>query len=147
MNIDQLEKETFEIVDDFLKSILNKPDSFFSWKSKGQPAYRAFEILKNHNLVTFRAKGSDTSVLDISDNGINVLKIGGIEKYFESINKKSEKKEILENQNLRLQNEKLQNDLIEFPKIKSQRNWLFFIAIVEALAILTGIVLQATTKS
>jgi hypothetical protein len=55
-------------------------------------------------------------------------------------------KENLELQKLRSENEKLVNDLIEFPKIKSQRKWLFIIAIIELLAIIIGLILQSKGK-
>ena len=82
--------------------------------------------------------------------GITFIDNGGY-KTFELINKRTSEaqieKENLELQKLRSENEKLVNDLVEFPKIKSQRKWLFIIAIVELLAIVVGLILQSKGKS
>ena len=58
-----------------------------------------------------------------------------------------EERENLDLENLRSQNALLQSQLVDFPKIKSNRNAFFIIAVIELLVIIAGIILQLKGKS
>lgn len=58
-----------------------------------------------------------------------------------------EERENLDLENLRSQNALLLSQLVDFPKIKSNRNALFIIAMIELLVIIAGIILQLKGKS
>lgn len=108
----------------------------------------AKNILVDNGLISFQMGYVTTdSAIDINENGLSVLDAGGIEMFLSKKKNTSQEKENLELQKLRSENEVLVNELIEFPKIKTQRNWLFIIAAIELLAILIGLILQWKGKS
>ena len=142
------EEKAFIVIDTFLTELTTSDKGgWFNTYGKPTEYFLAKELMDKYRLITYRAPGSKTSIVDIGDNGLTIIKAGGIKKYLLSINEKMEEKENLELQRLRLENEKLVNDLVDFPKIKSQRNWLFIIAVIELLAILIELILQLKVKS
>lgn len=142
------EEKAFVVIDNFLKELTSSnKGGWFNTYGKPTEYLLAKELMDKHRLITYRNPGNKMSIVDMGDNGLTIIKHGGIKKYLLSINQKSEEKENLELQRLRLENEKLVNDLVDFPKIKSQRNWLLIIAVVELLAILIGLILQLKGKS
>lgn len=141
------EEKAFVVIDNFLNELTSSSKGgWFNTYGKPTEYFLAKELMDKYRLITYRNLGSKMSIVDIGDNGLTIIKTGGIKKYLLSNNQKSEEKENLELQRLRLENEKLVNELVDFPKVKSQRNWLFVIAAVELLAILIGLILQLKGK-
>lgn len=144
----QQEEKAFVIIDNFLHELTSSnKGGWFNTYGKPTEYFLAKELMDKYRLITYRNPLSKMSKVDIGEKGLTIIKAGGIKKYLLSNNHKSEEKETLELQRLRLENDKLVNDLIDFPNVKSQRNWLFVIAAVELLAILIGLILQLKGKS
>jgi hypothetical protein len=96
------EEKAFVVVDKFLNDLTTSDKrSWFNTYAKPTEYFLAKELMDKYHLITYRAPGSKTSIVDIGDNGLRIIKAGGIKKYLQSINEKSEEKENLELQQLR----------------------------------------------
>ena len=117
----ELEIKAFKIVDDFLKKLEEgDPIPFYTF---GQPKeYKiAEQLFKEHDLIQSRNPSNINSIVDITRNGLEVIKIGGIERYLTIIKEQDEikqSKEILEYEKLRNELELIKNQLNDYSKTK-----------------------------
>ncbi|MBS1656333.1 MAG: hypothetical protein JSU05_15880 [Bacteroidetes bacterium] len=90
----ELEEKAFIIVDSFLNDLsLSKNNGFFSTYGKPNEFFLAKEIMDKYQLISYRNPGSKTSIVDISQNGLIILRSGGIKKYLSDSMHESEERE------------------------------------------------------
>lgn len=91
-----------------------------------------------HRLITYRNPGSKTSIVDIGNNGLSIIKAGGIKKYLLSINQKSEEKERLEYEKINAEIIDIRNRIFDYESTKRRTIRSEWIAIVSvAIALIT----------
>ena len=137
-----IELKSFKLIDSFLKKLSDDGDgSFYDIDPNNQHSKEcqfAYKIMCDKDLISFRKGFPDkNSIIDISSNGINILKLGGYTNYLDALILKSDKDEYIKN----LEFEKTKTDLElakrmlkEYPKTKWAARLGFIIA--SCLAIL-----------
>lgn len=107
----EIESKAFEIIDNFLKhlvekgsgSVYNIGKDFYSTESQ-----MAYKIMCDKDLISFRKGYADkNSIIDISQNGLTILKIGGYKKYLDTLQQQSDHDDYVKN----LEIEKTETDL------------------------------------
>lgn len=104
------ELKAFEIVDNFLEDLSKKNGgSVYDIKNfHSLESQLAYNIIVDKDLVTFRKGYADkNSVIDISQNGLAILRIGGYKKYLDALKEQSDNDEYVRN----LEIEKTKTDL------------------------------------
>lgn len=131
-----LQEKAYEIIDQLLKDLSNsKKPVLFNVYAIAEKVF-AKDIMKKYAIVNFTETNKQMSLVRMNMKTKDVLNAGGIKKYLDSISQGSEEKENLEMQKLRLENEKLVDEIIDYQSIKSQRKWLFLFAAFEFIIII-----------
>jgi hypothetical protein len=101
---DELEDLAFEVVDDYLKRNVSENICFYNMKEHHHSPAGGYakRLLLDNRLVTLRA--GDNSITDVTEQGLSVLKIGGIRKFLDVKDA---------GRSIRQENERLQNSLLK----------------------------------
>jgi hypothetical protein len=138
----ELEEKSFKVIDEFLLKLQSSPESFITY---GKPTefFLAKDLMKTHKLIAYRIPGSDTSICDISQTGLEVIKKGGMKNYLLSISQSKEEKENLELQQLRTNVINLTNQHIDYLRDRKRfiRNeWAMWLTLLlAAIAIIISL--------
>lgn len=117
-----LQKEAFKIVDDFLKDLADQKISSFNTYAKPTSYFIAKDYLDNIPLITYRNPGGKHSLVDIHPNGLKVLSLGGIENYLNLLEEQQQlktKKDTLELELLELEKKQIQSVIATNESVKA----------------------------
>ena len=107
----EIELKAFELIDNFLQHLVDKgsgnayeiSNDFYS-----TPTQIAFKIMSDKEFISFRKGYPDKdSIVDISTNGLHILKIGGYKSYLDALENQAQ----LDNYKQKLEIEKAKTDL------------------------------------
>ncbi len=140
-----IELKAFDIIDKFLQhlvdngsgSVYNIGKDFYSTESQ-----IAYKIMCDKDLISFRKGYADkNSIIDISTNGLTILKIGGYKKYLDTLQQQSDHDNYVKN----LEIEKTKIDLKLAKKILKEypyTKWIARIGLIIAIISLIVTLLQ-----
>jgi len=87
----------FAIIDKFLAELQSSNGNInFNTYGKSTEYFLAKDLMETHGLIKYRNPASNTSIVDITQNGVELLKYGGIKKYLTNSKQSSEEKGKLE---------------------------------------------------
>jgi len=141
------EEKAFVIIDNFLTELQSSTKGgWFNTYGKPTEYFLAKELMDKHRLITYRNPGNKMSIVDMGDNGLTIIKHGGIKKYLTSISQTKEEKENLELQQLRSDNILKTNQLIDYDTTKRQLKYSMIANVVLAVIGLIELLLLITKK-
>jgi hypothetical protein len=136
MEHSELEKKAYKIIDSFLKDLESGKEEVFSTYGRPQEYNLAKQLFTEYDLIRFRVPGDNLSIVDITQNGLNIIKVGGIENFLDSKIQQTESKELkekLEFEKLQAEVVLIQNQLLDYDKTKrraKRSEWIAIIAIL-----------------
>lgn len=142
------EIKAFDIVDKFLNDLSKKQGgSVYDIKDFHAPESQlAYNILVDKQLLNFRKGYVDkNSVVDVSQNGFTILRVGGYKKYLELLQQQSDHEEYVKN--LEIEKTKVDLELAkkileEYPVTKMTARIAFIIAVVSTVLALLQLVIK-----
>ncbi len=142
----ELEEKTFLVVDKFLNELntFNTEISFYT-NGNSKEYFLAKELMLKYDLIKYRKPGSNTSIVDITQNGLTILKGGGIKVFLSKSAQKMEERENLEMQKLRGEIDDLTNRLMDYDNVKSRSVRSDRLAILAIILTAIGLLLQWLT--
>ncbi|MFZ4740087.1 MAG: hypothetical protein ACOYLE_02865 [Bacteroidales bacterium] len=150
MEHNELEKKAYEIVDSFLNKLEKGKEIFFNTYCKPQEYNLAKQILEKYDLIIYRAPGEKSSIVDITQNGLEIIKVGGIQKFLDSKTQQEESKELkekLEFEKLQAEIVLIQKQLFDYEKTKKRAKRSEWIAIIAILITIISLILPLFTCS
>jgi hypothetical protein len=135
-----LELKAFTIIDKFLLAISENKEKNFITYGKNQEYFIAKQLMEKYDLINFRAPGETMSIVDITIDGLNVLKAGGMINFLKNIDDQNETailKQDLEIEKLDIEIGLINKQLKDYLKTKS---WAIAAVIISASVLIFEII-------
>lgn len=86
MNYSEEDLTAFKIVDEVLLRLSKNEHIFFNEPDKSDEYKLAIKYLEDYKLIRYVNPVNKESLIDITENGVDILKKGGLLNYFNAIN-------------------------------------------------------------
>jgi hypothetical protein len=135
------EEKAFIVVDNFLKELSASDNGgWFNTYGASSDRILAKELLDKYGLITYRSTNRKTSIIDISQEGLRILKAGGLKKYLSDTIEYAEQKEKMQYEKLNAELIDIRNKIFDYDSTKKRAirgEWIAALGLLlSAIAIL-----------
>jgi hypothetical protein len=145
MEHSDLEKKAYKIVDSILNELKLGKEKVFNTYAKPQEYFIAKQLFETYDLIRFRVPGENLSIVDITQKGLDIIKVGGMEKFLDSKTQQGESKELrekLEFEKLQAEVVFIQKQLMDYDKTKKRAKRSEWIAIMAIILTIISLLLK-----